>query len=64
MASQLVNFPASMVLSAGLTFMIGTFTWTTGVDGPAEVVEAVQAPLAPTESTSTMADSISGPVLG
>jgi hypothetical protein len=44
--------------------MIGMFTWTTGVDGPTEVVEAVQAPLAPTESTSTMTDSISGPVLG
>jgi hypothetical protein len=41
MASQMVNFRASMALSAGLTFTIGTFTWTTGVDGPAEVMEAV-----------------------
>jgi hypothetical protein len=64
MASQMVNFPASMALSAGLTFTIGTFTWTTGVDGPAEVMEAVQAPPAPTGSTSTMADSISRPILG
>jgi hypothetical protein len=53
-----------MVLPAGLTFTIGTFTWTTGADSPAEVVEAVQAPPEPTESTSTTADSISGPVLG
>jgi hypothetical protein len=45
MASQMVNFPASMVLPVGLTFTIGTFTWTTGADGPAEVMEAVQAPL-------------------
>jgi hypothetical protein len=64
MASQMVNFPTSMVLPAGLTFIIGTFTWTTGVYGPAEVVEAVQAPPAPTESTSTLTDSIFGPVLG
>jgi hypothetical protein len=64
MASQMVNFPASMVLPAGLTFTIGTFTWTIGADGPAEAVEAVQAPPAPIESTSTMADSISGPVSG
>jgi hypothetical protein len=41
MASQMVNFPASMVLPVGLTFMIGTFTWTTGADGPAEAMEAV-----------------------
>jgi hypothetical protein len=59
MASQMVNFPASIVLPAGLTF-----TWTTGVDGPAEVVETVQAPPAPTESTSTTTDSIFGPVSG
>jgi hypothetical protein len=58
MASQMVNFPASMVLSTGLTLMIGTFTWTTDVDGPAEVVEAVQAPPTLTESTSIIADSI------
>jgi hypothetical protein len=64
MASQMVNFPASIVLSAGLAFTIGTFTWTTGADSPAEVMEAVQAPPAPTEYTSTMADSISGPVSG
>jgi hypothetical protein len=41
MASQMANFPASKVLPAGLTFMIGTFTWTTGIDSPAEGVEAV-----------------------
>jgi hypothetical protein len=41
MASQMVNFTASMVLQAGLTFMIVTFTWTTGADGPVEVMEAV-----------------------
>jgi hypothetical protein len=41
MASQMVNFPASMVISAGLTFTIGTFTKTTGADGPAEVVKTV-----------------------
>jgi hypothetical protein len=60
----MVNFPASMVLPAGLTFTIGTFTWTTGADGPAEVMEAVQASTAPTESTSIMADSISRPISG
>jgi hypothetical protein len=64
MVSQMVIFPASMVLLVGLMFTIGTFTWTTAADGPAEVVEAVQAPPAPTESTSTMADSILGPLLG
>jgi hypothetical protein len=64
MASQTVNFPASMVLLAGLTFTIGMFTWTTGADGPAEVMETVQAPPAPTESASTTADPISGPVSG
>jgi hypothetical protein len=45
-------------------FTTGTFTWTTGVDGPAEVVEAVQAPPVPTGSTSTTVDLISGPVSG
>jgi hypothetical protein len=64
MASQMVNFRASMALPAGLTFTIGTFTWTTGVDGPAEVMEAVQAPPTATGSTSIMADSISRPILG
>jgi hypothetical protein len=64
MASQTVNFPASMVLPMGLTFTIGTFTWTTGVDGPAEVMEAVHAPPAPTRSTSTSADLIPGLLLG
>jgi hypothetical protein len=44
--------------------MIRTFSWTTGADGPTEVMEAMQAPPAPTESTLTMADSISGPVSG
>jgi hypothetical protein len=62
MASQMVNFSTSMVLPAGLTFTIETFTWTTGAGGPAKVVEAVQAPLAPTESTSTTMDSILGPI--
>jgi hypothetical protein len=37
----MVNFLASMVLPAGLTFTIGTFTWTTSTDSPAEGVEAV-----------------------
>jgi hypothetical protein len=64
MASQMVNFLASIVLLAGLTFMIGTFTWTTGTDGPTKVMEVVEAPPTPTESTSTMADSISGLVSG
>jgi hypothetical protein len=54
MASQMVNFLASIVLLAGLTFMIGTFTWTTGTDGPTKVMEVVEAPPTPTESTSTM----------
>jgi hypothetical protein len=63
MASQMVNFPASMILLVGLTFTIGMFTWTTGADSPTKAMEAVQAPPAPTESTSTMVDSISGPVL-
>jgi hypothetical protein len=40
-----------MDLLAGQTFTIGTFTWTTGLDGAVEVMEAVQAPPAPTEST-------------
>jgi hypothetical protein len=64
MASQMVNFPASMVLPVGLTFTIGTFTWTTDADGLAKVVEAVRAPPAPTESTSITAYPILGPVLG
>jgi hypothetical protein len=41
MASQMVIFPASMVLSVGQTFTIGKFTWTTGVDGTIKVMEAV-----------------------
>jgi hypothetical protein len=41
MASQMVIFPASMDLLAGQKFTIGTFTWTTGVDGAVEVMEAV-----------------------
>jgi hypothetical protein len=64
MASQMVNFPASVVLLAVLTFMIRMFTWTTGADGPTEVMEAVQPPTAPTESTSTTVDLISGLVSG
>jgi hypothetical protein len=51
-----------MVLPVGLTFAIGTFTWTTGVDSHAEVMEAVQAPPALTKSTSITMDLISGPV--
>jgi hypothetical protein len=43
MASHMVNFLASIVLPAGLTFKIRTFTWTTGADGLAEVMEVVQA---------------------
>jgi hypothetical protein len=64
MVNQMVNFLASMVLPAGLMLMIRTFTWTTGIDGPGEVVEAVQAPPAPTKSTSTTTDSILGLVFG
>jgi hypothetical protein len=64
MVNQMVNFPASMVLLAGLMFTTGTFTWTTGADDPTEAVEVVQAPPAPTESTSTSANLISGPVSG
>jgi hypothetical protein len=64
MVSQMVSFPASMVLPAGLTFTIGMFTWTTDANGPAEVMKAVQAPPAPTESTSTTADLVSGPLSG
>jgi hypothetical protein len=60
MASQMVIFPASMVLPAGQTFTIGTFTWTSSVDGAVEVMEAVQAPPAPTESTPAPADPILG----
>jgi hypothetical protein len=62
MASQIVNFPASMVLLEGLTFMIRMFTWTTGADGPAEVIEAMQVSPVTTESTSTMTDSIPRPI--
>jgi hypothetical protein len=58
MASQMVIFPASMVLPVGQTFTIGTFTWTTGVDGAIEVMEVVQAPSAPTKSTPALADLI------
>jgi hypothetical protein len=61
MASHMVNFPTSMVLLVGLTLTIRMFTWTIGADGPTEAMEAVQAPT-PTESTSTTADSISGPL--
>jgi hypothetical protein len=53
-----------MVLPAGLTFTIGMFTWTTSANDPVEAMEVVQAPLAQTESTSTTADSISGPISG
>jgi hypothetical protein len=60
----MVNFTTSMALLAGLTFTIGTFTWTTGADDPTKVMEAVQAPPTLTESTSTTIDLISGPVLG
>jgi hypothetical protein len=41
MVSQMVSFPASMVLLVGQTFTIGTFTWATGVDGADEVMEVV-----------------------
>jgi hypothetical protein len=40
--------------------MIRTFTWTTGVDGAVEVMEAVQAPPVLTKSTPAPADSILG----
>jgi hypothetical protein len=58
MVSQMVIFPASMMLLACQTFTIGTFTWTTSMDGSVEVMEAVQAPPAPTESTPAPADLI------
>jgi hypothetical protein len=60
----MVNFPASMVLSVKLTFMIGMFTWTTDADDPTKAMKAVQAPPVPTKSTLTMADSILRPVSG
>jgi hypothetical protein len=60
MASQMVNFLAFMVLPVELTFTTGTFTWTTSADGLVEAMEAAQAPPTPTESTSTIADLISG----
>jgi hypothetical protein len=41
MASQMVIFPASTVLPTGQTFMIGMFTWTTGMDGVVKVMEVV-----------------------
>jgi hypothetical protein len=64
MASQMVIFPTSMVLLAGQMFTIGTFTWTTGVDGAVEVMEVVQAPPVPTESTPAPADPIPGLLSG
>jgi hypothetical protein len=53
-----------MDLLAGQTFMIRTFTWTTSVDGAVEVMEAVQPPPAPTESTPAPVNPISGLLLG
>jgi hypothetical protein len=44
--------------------MIGTFTWTTSVDGFVRVMEAVQAPPVPTKSTSAPADLILGLLSG
>jgi hypothetical protein len=41
MASQMVIFLASMELAVGLTFTVGTCTWTTGVDHAAGIMEAV-----------------------
>jgi hypothetical protein len=37
----MVIFPASMDVPASQTFTIGTFTWTTSVEGIVEVMEAV-----------------------
>jgi hypothetical protein len=53
-----------MDLLAGQTFTIGTFTWTTSVDGAIKVMEAVQAPPAPTESTPALVDSSPGLLSG
>jgi hypothetical protein len=53
-----------MVLPTGKTFTIGMLTWTTGVDGTIKVMEAVQAPPAPTKSTPAPAHLISRLLLG
>jgi hypothetical protein len=60
MASQMVIFPTSMELAAGLTFMVGTCTWTTGVDHAVGIVEVVQGPPTSTGSTSTPTDPTMG----
>jgi hypothetical protein len=60
MVSQMVIFPAFMILPAGQTFMIEMFTWTTSMDSIVKVMEVVQAPPAPTESTLALADPILG----
>jgi hypothetical protein len=56
MASQMVIFPASMVLEAGQTFTVRTFTWTSSVNGTAKIVEAVRDSPAPIKSTPALAD--------
>jgi hypothetical protein len=60
----MVIFHASMVLPMGQTFTIGMFTWTTGVDGTVKVMEAMQAPPAPTKSTPALAHTILRLLLG
>jgi hypothetical protein len=59
MASQMVTFPTFMILEAGQTFTVGAFTWTTGVNGTAAIMEATRVYPAPTESTPTPTDPIS-----
>ena len=56
MANQMVTFPASMILEAGQTFTVGAFTWTSGVNGTAEVVEAVRVSPTPIKSTPVPTD--------
>jgi hypothetical protein len=41
MASQMVIFLAFMDLPTGQMFTIGTFTWTTSMDGAVKVMEVV-----------------------
>ena len=65
MAIQMVTFPRSMApVLSGQTFTFGSLTWTIGVDGNAETMEAVQSTPALIEPTPTLADLISKSSLG